>query len=65
MPPVISNTSPLIALADVGQFELLHRLFDTVIIPPAVRAEVLGEQALAAVQTAISEGWLSERYHSS
>jgi hypothetical protein len=45
MPPVISNTGPLIALADIGQLELLHRLFNTIIIPPAVRAEVLNEPA--------------------
>jgi len=61
MPPVISNTSPLIALADVGQLGLLHRLFDTIIIPPAVRSEVLSEPALTEVQAAISAGWLSEQ----
>src|SRR5712691_4281583 len=61
MPPVISNTSPLIALADVGQLGLLHRLFDTIIIPPAVRAEILTEPALSQVQAAISEGWLTEQ----
>lgn len=61
MPPVISNTGLPIALADIGQLELLHRLFNTIIIPPAVRAEVLNEPALAAVQTAISEGWISEQ----
>ena len=60
MPPVISNTSPLFALADVGQLALLQRLFDTVSIPPSVRAEVLSEPALAAVQAAISDGWLNE-----
>src|SRR5262249_48242636 len=54
-------TSPLIALADVGQFELLHRLFENVIIPPAVRAEVLSEPAMAEVQAAISAGWLREQ----
>jgi predicted nucleic acid-binding protein len=61
MPPVISNTSPLIALATSGQLELLRRLFETVIIPPAVRAEVLSEAALAGVQAAIAQGWLSEQ----
>ncbi len=61
MPPVISNASPLIALATCGQLELLRRLFDTVIIPPAVRVEVLTEAALVEVQAAISQGWLSEQ----
>ncbi len=61
MPHVISNTGPLIALADIGQLELLRLLFNTLIIPPAVRAEVLNEPALSAVQTAIAEGWISEQ----
>jgi predicted nucleic acid-binding protein len=30
MPEVISNTGPLIALASIGQFDLLHKLFGTV-----------------------------------
>ena len=58
MASVISNTSPLIALADVGQLQLLQRLFGDVIIPPAVRAEVLSEPALADVQAALKAGWL-------
>jgi len=61
MPSVISNTGPLIALAGIGQLELLHRLFNTIVIPPAVHAEVLNEPAHAAVQTAISEGWITEQ----
>jgi predicted nucleic acid-binding protein len=61
MPAVISNTSPLIALAGIGQLELLRRLFDTVLIPPAVRAEVLNEPALAALQAAMAEGWISQQ----
>jgi len=64
MRPVISNTGPLIALANIGQLELLHRLFNTIIIPPAVRAEVLNEPALTAVQTAISKNWISEQHPS-
>jgi hypothetical protein len=61
MPPVISNTGPLIALADIGQLELLHHLFNNILIPPAVRAEVVNEPALAAVQTAIAQGWIVEQ----
>jgi predicted nucleic acid-binding protein len=41
MRAVTSSSAPLIALADVGQRELLQRLFSDVTIPPAVRAEVL------------------------
>jgi predicted nucleic acid-binding protein len=61
MRPVISNTGPLIALADIGQLELLRQLYETIFIPPAVRAEVLNEPARAAVQAALTEGWLSEQ----
>ena len=64
MRPVISNTGPLIALAGIGQLELLHHLFDTLIIPPAVRAEVTNEPARSAMQTAILERWIIEQYPS-
>jgi len=35
MPEVVSNASPLIALAGIEQLELLRRLFGRVVIPPA------------------------------
>lgn len=35
----VSDSSPLIALAQVGQIDLLPKLFCTVVIPPAVAAE--------------------------
>ena len=38
--PVVSNSSPLIALEEIAQLELLSRLFGTVWIPRAVAAEV-------------------------
>jgi predicted nucleic acid-binding protein len=38
--PVISNASPLIALEQIGHFDLLKGLFFTVLIPPAVVREV-------------------------
>lgn len=56
MPRVVSNTGPLIALAGIGQFALLRRLFGNILIPPAVRAEVLDEATLAAV---IAADWIS------
>src|SRR5688572_17761602 len=37
---VVSNTSPLLYLHQVGQLELLARLYGRVLIPPAVRAEL-------------------------
>ena len=38
---VVSNASPLITLAKIGQFGLLEKLFGRVIIPQAVYAEVV------------------------
>ena len=38
--PVVVDTTPLIALSLVGRLDLLKILFDHVIIPPAVRAEI-------------------------
>lgn len=61
MPAVVSNTSPLIALAEAGQVALLHQLFESVIIPPAVQAEVLSEPALAQIKAASDAGWLNEQ----
>ena len=37
---VVSNSSPLIAFADIDQLNLLPAIFDSLLIPPAVAAEV-------------------------
>lgn len=37
---VISNTSPLLYLHQVGQLDLLHHLYRQVVVPPAVREEL-------------------------
>lgn|SRR5215210_1247093 len=37
---VISNTSPLLYLHQVGQLDLLHRLYGQVVVPSAVRDEL-------------------------
>ncbi len=38
---VIVNTTPIIGLAVVGQLDLLKKLYERVVIPPAVQAEVI------------------------
>jgi uncharacterized protein len=38
---VVVNTTPIIALSLIDRLELLHQLYVDVLIPPAVRAEVL------------------------
>ncbi len=40
---LVSDTGPLIALAQVEQLELLASFFEEVLIPPAVEAEVLAK----------------------
>jgi predicted nucleic acid-binding protein len=37
--PVVADASPLIALDHLGQLDLLHQLFATVLVPPAVAQE--------------------------
>jgi len=38
---VVANAGPLIALAQIGHFDLLHSLYGQLHIPPAVRDEVV------------------------
>lgn len=38
---VISDTSPIRGLVSIGQIDLLKNLFKKIIIPPAVRDELL------------------------
>ena len=55
MPSVVSNTGPLIALATIGQLDLLHKLYSQVLIPAAVRAEILDENTVNAVTAAVTK----------
>ncbi len=62
MPKAVSDASPLIHLAAIGQFSLLPVLFDEVLIPPTVWREVVqqgrGRPGAAELELARSEGWL-------
>lgn len=40
---VISDASPIIALADIGELELLKLLYDTIVITDLVRSEIHAE----------------------
>ena len=50
---IISDTSPLSALADIGELDLLRRLYGRVVIPEAVRRECLHPHSPPAVAAAI------------
>ncbi len=39
---IISNSSPLIALQNIGMFNLLEMLYSQIIVPPGVHEEVFG-----------------------
>jgi predicted nucleic acid-binding protein len=45
--PVVLDTGPIIALAEIGRLDLLQALYGEVLIPPAVRHELTrGEDSL-------------------
>jgi uncharacterized protein len=52
---VVSNTSPIINLAAIGQLDLLQRLYSTILIPQAVYHEIAvrgsGQAGATEVQT--------------
>ena len=59
--PVVSNTSPLLNLAIIGQLHLLFQQFDKVVIPTAVHRELQLETNLPGtypLQQAIIDGYL-------
>ncbi len=56
---VVSNAGPLIALAQIDQFDLLHEIYGEIVIPPAVHNEVVtfGQDRPGAREVARSE-WI-------
>ncbi|MEM2882791.1 MAG: hypothetical protein QXL35_06075, partial [Candidatus Bathyarchaeia archaeon] len=61
---IASNTSPIIALAKIGRLGLVKELYQTVVIPPFVKAECvdrgkeLGAPDALEIERAIEEGWI-------
>jgi predicted nucleic acid-binding protein len=59
---VISNASPLITLARIGQLDLLRQLYSTIIIPEAVWHEVVVEGAAQpGAEVVSSASWIVQR----
>jgi predicted nucleic acid-binding protein len=58
----IADSGPLIWLSQIGRFDLLRQLFDTVIIAPAVYAETVTQAAgypnAEYVQAAVAAEWM-------
>lgn len=49
MRKVVANTTPLIALADIGKIDLLHQIYNEIYIPRAVLEEIISEPAKSIV----------------
>ena len=59
---VVCDSSPLISLAAIGQFSLLHRLYGTLVIPQAVYDEVVVRGAGAAGAEEVQQSsWIMTR----
>jgi hypothetical protein len=59
--PVVSDTSPLLNLAIIGQLHLLRQQFGEILIPPAVEAELrLGSTRPGSrvLTEAVADGWI-------
>ena len=58
---IIADASPLIALAGIDQLDLLQKLYETVLIPSAVKQELRLDSNMAGAKRlgiAMNEGWL-------
>ena len=62
--PAVSDTSPILGLASIGQLELLHDQFGAVFIPRAVLAELKTDtdfRGTSVIRDALQSGWLEAR----
>ena len=50
MRKVVANTTPLIALADIGHLDLLQKLYQEILIPPSVFEEIKSEPARSQIR---------------
>jgi uncharacterized protein len=50
---IISNTTPLINFAEIGRMDLLATLFGTLVVPPAVEAELMAKATLFPLAAAV------------
>lgn len=57
---MICNSTPLISLSKIGELELLKKLFGKIIIPNAVKKEVLieGKAGYFEITQALNENWI-------
>ncbi len=59
---IVADASPLIALASIDQLDLLQKIYQTVLIPDAVKRELMLGSNMAGAKRlglAINQGWLT------
>lgn len=57
---VVSDTSPILSLALIGRLDLLHDLYQAIVIPAAVQTEIVSNDQIGA-QDVASADWISTR----
>jgi hypothetical protein len=57
---VVSDTSPILSLALIGRLELLRGLYGTIMIPEAVRSEIIATDQSGAREVG-QAGWIVTR----
>ncbi|MBI2208816.1 hypothetical protein HYU50_04955 [Candidatus Woesearchaeota archaeon] len=57
---MISNATALICLSKINKLDLLKKVYSSILIPPAVKTEVLieGKEGYSAIYNAIKSGWI-------
>lgn len=55
---VVVNSTPIIVLGNIGRVGLLRDLYGEIVIPEAVRDEVLAKQDDATRSSRIYTGWM-------
>jgi uncharacterized protein len=60
---IVSDSTPIVYLAKVGKLHLLRKLYDDIVLPEAVKHEILAgdHPEVPVIQDAFQMGWLEER----
>ena len=48
--PVVANNTPLVAFWSISRLDILHSLYQEILIPPAIEQEFLAAQREARLQ---------------
>ncbi len=59
---IVSDASPIMNLAAVGRLDLLHKLGGTILIPEAVREEIVRGRGLPGAREVETQQWIVTRH---